>query len=388
MEPEPESYDLVVRRVHLIDPAQGIDGERDVAFRAGVVAALAESLGAVEARRQLDAAGLLAYPGWIDLHVHVYPGVSHYGVWPDSTCLTRGATTVVDAGTAGAATFNGLKWFVADRSRTRVLALLHISRIGLCLGLELDPPLGELFDPRLISVPEAVRCIEQNRDVIVGVKVRLSGLLSEGGRYELEALQQARRVAEATGLPFMVHFPNSSLPLATILEQMRPGDILTHCFHGHRCAIVDGAGRVRPELLEAVERGVRLDVGHGVGSFSYAVARAAIEQGVKPYAISSDLHSYNVNGPVWDLAATLSKFMHLAMTLQEVIECATSRPAELIGRAGQLGTLSPGAPGDMVLFRIESGQRPLPDTLGRVETLGEWIEVCGVVKGGQLVREP
>ena len=387
MNPGQQGYDLIVRGVHLIDPAQGLDRVMDVAFRDGLVAEIAESIPGSPEASIIDGSGLFGCPGWIDLHTHVYPGVSHYGVWPDEACLPSGTTTVVDAGTAGAATFNGLRWFIIERSRTRVLAFLHISRIGLCLGLELNPPLGELCDLRLLSISEAIECIEQNRDVVVGIKVRLTDMIAEGGKNERAALEYARKVADETRLPLMVHFPNSSLALASILDSMKPGDVLTHCFHAHRCNILSDEGKVVPELKAAVKNGIRLDVGHGVGSFAYQIARAALEQGVRPYVISSDLHRYNLYGPVWDLAATLSKFLHLGLDLTDVIASATINPARVIGRQNEFGTLRPGSSGDMVLFSIESGKRALPDTIGQIEILEKWIKVEYVIRAGKLIRE-
>lgn len=379
--------DLVIRNGRLIDPAQGLDEKRDVAFQAGRVAAVAPALDAEPASAVIDASGLIVAPGMIDVHVHIYDGVSHYGIPPDPNCLERGVTTAVDAGTSGAETFAGLRKYVIEASSTRLYALLNISRIGLVTGAELDPPVGELEDLRHLSVPAAVRCIEANRDVILGVKVRLSDNLAANGRNELAALKLAREAADATGLPVMVHTPNSSLGLPRILAEMRRRDLLTHCFHAHRSGILDGGGQVLPEVREAIGRGVLLDVGHGRGSFAYEVARRALGQGVLPDTISSDLHHYNVHGPVWDLATTVSKFLHLGLELPDVLRRVTSAPAAAIGQGGSLGTLTVGAAGDAVTFRLCEGSRPLPDTTGRVESLQRWLEPVHVIRAGRLVTQ-
>jgi dihydroorotase len=252
-------------------------------------------------------------------------------------------------------------------------------------GAELNPPVGELDDLRHLDVPSAVRCIEANRDVILGVKLRLSANLAADGKNEMAALKLAREAAEAVGLPIMIHTPNSSLGLPTILAEMRRGDILTHCFHAHTSGILDSSREVIPDCRKAIERGIRLDVGHGKGSFAYEIARAALRQGVLPDTISSDLHRYNLEGPVFDLATTVSKFLHLGLELPEALKRVTSTPAALIKMENELGTLAVGAAADAVVFRLREGTRPLADTIGRVEEVHQWIEPVYVVKAGKVV---
>jgi dihydroorotase len=299
--------------------------------------------------------------------------------------LARGVTTAVDAGSAGAATFGGFRRYIIEASDTRLLALLNISRIGMVSGAELDPPLGELEDLRHLSVPAAVRCVEANRDVILGIKLRLSANLAANGKNELQALKLAREAADATGLPVMIHTPNSSLGLPAILAEMRGGDILTHCFHAHASGILDAGGHVLAEVRSALDRGVLLDVGHGKGSFGYEIARAALAQGVLPHTISSDLHRYNLHGPVFDLATTVSKFLHLGVKLAEALRRVTSTPAAIIKMARELGTLAVGSIGDAVVLRLCEGHRPLADTTGRVEDVSRWVEPVYVVKAGRVV---
>lgn len=376
-------HDLLIRNGRLIDPAQSIDRRLDVAMSGGRVAAVGQSLqeGAAEV---LDASGLIVTPGMIDLHVHVYAGVSHYGIPPDPTCLARGVTTAVDAGSAGASTFEGLRRYVIEASATRLFALLNISRIGMVSGAEQEPPLGELEDLRHLNVPAAVRCIEANRDLILGVKIRLSANLAADGKNELQALKLAREAADAVGLPIMIHTPQSSLGLPRILAEMKKGDILTHCFHAHASGILNSNGEILPECREAIDRGVLLDVGHGKGSFAYDIARQALRQGVLPHAISSDLHFYNLHGPVFDLATTVSKFLHLGLDLNEALRRVTSTPASVIKMEKTLGTLAVGAAADAVVFRLHEGSRPLADTVGRVEEVRQWLEPIYVVKGGKV----
>lgn len=377
-------HDLLIRGGRLIDPAAGIDARRDIAIQGGRVAEVAATI-AEPASEIIDAGDLIVAPGMIDLHVHIYAGVSHYGIPPDPTCLARGVTTAVDAGSSGAATFDGLRRYIIEASATRLFALLNISRIGMVTGAELDPPAGELDDLRHLNVPAAVRCIEANRDVILGVKLRLSANLAADGKNELAALKLAREAADAVGLPIMIHTPKSSLGLPAILAEMRQGDILTHCYHAHESGILNTGGEVVPECRQAINRGIRLDVGHGKGSFSYEVARTALRQGVLPDTISSDLHVYNLHGPVFDLATTVSKFLHLGLELPEALKRVTSTPASVMKMEKELGTLAVGAAADAVGFRLREGRRPLEDTVGRVEELNRWLEPVYVVKDGKVV---
>jgi dihydroorotase len=381
-------YDLIVHGGRLIDPAAERDGRFDVAFQNGRVVAVAPDLSAAAATERLDASGLLVTPGLIDIHVHIYAGVSHYGIDADPHCLAKGVTTAVDAGSAGATTFPGLRRYIIEASATRLFALLNIARTGMVNGAELVPPLGELEDLRDLNVPAAVRCINANRDRILGVKLRLSANLAADGKNELQALKLAREAADAVGLPIMIHTPQSSLGLPTILKEMRRGDILTHCFHGHASGILDGEGRILPDVRAALERGVLLDVGHGKGSFSYEIARLALKQGVTPHTISSDLHVYNVNGPVFDLATTVSKFLHLGLDLADALRRVTATPAAIIKMEKELGTLAVGAAGDAAVFCLRDGQRLLQDTMGRTETVSRWLEPVAVVRAGRLAHRP
>jgi dihydroorotase len=318
----------------------------------------------------------------IDLHVHVYWGVSHYGIWPDENCVAKGVTTAMDAGSAGADTFPGFRKFIIDVSATRLFATLNISAQGM-----LDADIGELMDIRFARVDRAVQTIEANRDVILGVKVRLTknALVSEAAG--IRPLHLAREAADAAGLPIMVHPQDAwTESLDDILAVMGKGDILTHCFHNHECGIFGTHGKIRDAVHAAIERGVIFDVGHGAGSFSWEVVESALEQGIQPTTISSDLHVYNINGPVFDLATTASKFLHLGLSLDDTIAKVTSVPAEVIKMPGQIGTLSPGAWGDAVVFRVESGEFPLVDSLGVHRTGQQRLVPMTTIRAGAVYQ--
>jgi dihydroorotase len=377
------AYDLIIKGGTLVDPAAGINGARDVAFAGGIVAAVGENLATEGATRVLDASGLLVTPGLIDLHVHVFEGVSHYGIPPDPTCLARGVTTVVDAGSSGADTFPGFRKYVIEASATRVYAELNISSMGM-----IAERIGELDDLKWASVPRALETIEKNRDVILGVKVRLSRGSIVGEAAGIAPLYRAREAADAAGLPIMVHPQDAWCEsLDDILGVMRAGDILTHCFHDHSHGILDDKGQVRPAARAARERGVIFDVGHGQGSFSWSVVEAALAQDFPPTTISSDLHVYNLNGPVFDLATTVSKFLHLGLTLDDALAKVTAIPAQVIGQTGRIGTLSPGAWGDAALFALDTGAFDLIDSRGQVRQGHHRLVPRAVIRAGAVYGE-
>ena len=371
------SYDLLIRGATLVDPAQRLHAARDIAIADGRITAVAEEIFEEEAETVVQAAGMLVTPGLIDLHVHVYWGVSHYGIHPDPHCVARGATTVYDAGSSGADTFPGFKRYVIDVSATRIKAFLNISSQGmLCRSV------GELTDIRYADVKRAIRMCEEYSDDIVGVKIRLTTqLVGDNGR---EGLKRAREVCDATGLPLMVHPNAGQLSLAEVLAEMRPGDILTHCFHENDTGVVDDDGNVKPEARKAQEGGILFDVGHGQGSFAFRVAEAAMSQGLVPGTISSDLHVYNIGGPVYDLATTVSKFLLLGLTLDEAIEKVTAAPARAMGMLGEIGTLKPGACADLSLFGLESSSFTFVDCKKQTRTGDQRLVPVSTIRGGRL----
>jgi len=374
-----EALDLLLKGAVLVDPYQDISSRRDIGIRSGCVVAVEETIESAEAVKTVEMDGRIATPGLIDLHVHVWWGVAHLGIEPDPNCVRRGATTVYDAGSAGADTFPGFKKYVIDVSATRIKAFLHIARQG-----QLNADIGELTDLRYADIDRALEVCEQYKQDIVGVKIRMTrGLVGENGR---EGLKRARAVCEATGLPLMLHPNESPLSLAEMLGQMQAGDILTHCFHRSETGVLDKDGRVRPEARKAVERGVLFDVGHGAGSFSFEVAEEAMRQGLRPGTISSDLHHYNLHGPVYDLATTLSKFMVLGWSLEEVVAQATVAPARAMGMLGEIGTLAVGACADVAIFDLQSGVFDFEDSV-RERRVGEWRLVpIATVRAGQLYQ--
>ena len=369
-------YDLLIKGGTVVDPSQNLHCPLDIAVQRRTIEAVGKDISADQAREVLDARGHIVTPGLIDLHVHVYPGVSHYGIDADAHCLAHGATTVVDAGSSGADTFEGFRRYIVDVSNTRIFAFLNISSMGM-----ISPRVGELEDIRFANVERAIETIERNRDVIQGVKVRLSkSIVGENG---LEPLKLALRAAEAVKMPVMVHPGNTPSPLPNILALLRDRDVLTHCFHGNKDGILDEKGNVLDASRDAIRRGVVFDVGHGRGSFSFNVAEKALSQGVIPETISSDLHYYNLFGPVYSLALTASKFLDLGLGLDETMAKMTSTPAKLLGIEKELGNLRRGSLADIAVFELREGRFTFEDAMRKTVVGKELLEPTAVVKDGQ-----
>jgi len=382
------SPDLLIAGGVVVDPATGRHGRGDVAIVDGRIAATAPNQPDASAGDVFDASNLLVVPGLVDLHVHVYPGVADLSVEADPTCLARGVTTVVDAGSAGANTFAGFRRLVVGPSRGRILAFLNISAMG-----QIDPFLGELHDLRFADPERAAAVASANRDVVVGFKVRVSEMLA--GPNGLAGLDRALEAGRATGLPVMVHIGGTPFGIEDVVGRLRPGDVVTHAYTGWQPGgIMTDAGRVVAAVLEARARGVRFDVGHGAGSFTWPVAEAALADGFRPDTISSDLHRFNVAGPVHDLATTLSKFLLLGLSLDEVIAMATVAPAVALGMSGRVGTLGVGADADVTILRLEEGRFELTDSAGTVREARRRVVPVAVVRAGVQwpilapVREP
>ncbi|MGI6207398.1 MAG: amidohydrolase/deacetylase family metallohydrolase [Anaerolineae bacterium] len=371
------SYDLVIRNGRVLDPATGRDEHADVALAGGRVARVAPDIPA-DGSPSFDASGCLVTPGLIDLHTHVFWGCSSLSLDADQHAPGSGTTTWVDAGTAGAANFAGFRRFLIEPSTVRIVPFLNVSTPGLTAygGAHKN---AEHFD-----ADAAYDTVEANRDLIKGIKVLASGL--QVGQNDLTPVRVAREVGEATGLPVMCHIGVPPPGLWAILPVMRPGDIITHAYKGRRGCLVIHGNRVRPEAWEARERGVLFDIGHGSGSFSWEVARAALEQGFPPDSISTDVHTGSINGPAFGMASVMSKFLHLGMDLNEVVRLSTAAPARMLGMEDEIGTLREGACGDVAVLRIEEGQFPLKDCEGVTEVLTKRLSAVLTVRAGRALE--
>ncbi len=378
-----QRFDTIVAGGEVLDPGAGISGRLDVGIADGRVAAIEPSLDPAGAGRVIDAAGQLVTPGLVDLHTHVYWGVTYWGIEPDPVAARSGVTTWLDVGSAGAYSFPGFRRYVAEPSRARIYSLLNLSAIGLIAETY------ELANLDYCDVDLAAQLVEPNRDLILGIKARIDRNTTRGTG--IRPLELARELADRVGLPLMVHIGNGPPTIDEVAALLRPGDILTHCFTGGDMRIVRDApepGRVHEAIAALHERGLILDIGHGTGSFSYAVTEAALAQGLLPDVISSDIHQLSVQGPMFDLPTTLSKFLNLGLSLPDVIERATSRPAAAMGRP-DLGTLRPGSPADLALFRLEEGEYTFYDV--RMEPrrgTRRLVNTLTLVGGEELPRVP
>ena len=373
------SYDLIVRGGRVLDPSQDIDGLMDIAFSDGKVAALGSNLEAGSTLMVRDAKGLIVTPGLIDLHTHVYWGGTSLGIDAEEFCRNSGVTTAVDTGSAGPGNFLGFRKHVIETSEVRILAFLHISHAGI-FAFGKRVMVGESEEIRLMNPMDAVDVALQNRDVVVGIKVRIG--LHASGTQGSNVLGIALQVAEEAGLPLMCHIDHPPPSYEEVVERLRPGDILTHAFRPFPNSPATMQGTVRPAVLDARKRGVLFDIGHGFGSFSFKTARAMIANGFYPDTISSDVHALCINGPAFDQVTTLSKFLAIGTPLKDVIAMSTVNPAKALGKP-QLGTLRPGSPGDATLLSLREGEFDLFDTVGEHVAAKQRLFSEGVVLGGR-----
>jgi dihydroorotase len=341
------AYDTVITGGRVIDPASGIDEARDVAIVDGKIAAVDAGIDTTGAANVFDASGQIVTPGLVDLHTHIYWGVTYWGIEADPVAAQTGVTTWLDVGSSGAFTFPGFRRYVVEPSRSRVFALLNLS----CIGLVAQS--WELSNLDYCNVDLAETIVEENRDLILGVKARIDRNTTRGTG--IRPLELARELADRVGLPLMVHIGSGPPTLDEVAGLLRPGDILTHCFTGGDMRIVGDDGRVNPKIRDLQQQGLVLDIGHGTGSFSYETAEAMLDQGVLPDVISSDIHQTARQGPAFDLPTTLSKFVNLGMSLPDVIARATTNAARAMGRP-DLGTLSVGSVADIAIFRQDEGE--------------------------------
>jgi len=374
-------FDLLIRGARVIDPAQEMDSVRDIVVRDGQIASLGDHT-ADSAARTIDGRGLIASPGWIDLHVHVFDGaVLAGGVHPDRDAgIATGVTTVVDAGSCGAGTWQNFREYVIEGAGTRVYAYLNIS-----LMPSSGPRHGHWSNfSQGTTIPLAER--EAAAGHCLGIKVLASQ--RHCGNLGITPVKLARQASRLSGTGLMVHLGEAPPVIEDVLELMEEGDILTHCWKGVYGGLLGRDKKPLPATWAAVARGVKFDIGHGKSSFSFDTARHALDAGLPVHAISTDIHGGNLHGPVYNMATTMAKFLHLGFDLPEVIRLSTLSPAQLMHREHEIGSLQVGRMADITLFHIDEGKFALTDAEGQTEIGAQNIVVDYTIRAGNVVREP
>jgi dihydroorotase len=373
------TYDLILRGGRVIDPSQALDTVADVAFATGKVARVGRNLETGPGTAIRNVSGFIVTPGLIDLHTHVYWGGTSIGIDAEHFCRISGVTTAVDTGSAGPGNFAGFRKHVIEPSQVRILAYLHVSHAGI-YAFSNRVMVGESEELRLMDPISAVEVADANRDVIVGIKVRVGrGASGNSGTVPLDI---ALQVADEAGMPLMCHIDHPPPTYEEVLARLRPGDVLTHAFRPFPNSPATQQGTIKREVLEARKRGVRFDIGHGKASFSFKTARAMLANGFYPDTISSDVHALCINGPAFDQVTTMSKFLCMGMPLGEVIAASTVNAAMALKRP-ELGSLKPGSVGDATVLSIAEGTFDYADVVGERMAGDRKIVSEGVVIAGR-----
>lgn len=327
----------------------------------------------------VDAGGSYLSAGWTDIHTHIWYGGTDISLRPEQCGARHGVTTMVDAGSAGEANFHGLRELMIEPALENVYAFLNIGSIGLVACNRVT----ELQDMRSIDIDRIAATVEANRDVIVGLKVRASAVISGG--WDLVPVKLAKKLGRVLKLPIMVHVGEPPPLYDDILSLLTEGDIVTHCFNGK----VGGSILEDEDLYALVEdaaaRGVVLDVGHGGASFSFEVAKAALAKNMLPQTISTDLHNRSMDGAVWDMGTTMSKLLSLGMGFEDVIRAATIAPRKAI-RRDHTDLLAKGKPAEFTIFDLERSDIEVKDSKGIASTLHEIFEPRHAILGARAIK--
>lgn len=375
-------YDLLIKGGRVIDPSCNIDEKLDIATKGDRIAIVARDIQPQHSKQVIDASDKLVTPGLIDLHCHVYD-IYRNGVKPDIAGVQQGVTTVVDAGTAGEAIFYGFPKYIIPSSRTSVFCFINIRSAGLTVPRELE-------DWREIDLDTTADIIRSNQDIIKGIKIRIRGKTIASSNTRV--LEMAKETAQRFGLPIMVHIGEKTKQLSQIsmlteevLSLMQQGDILSHVFTSGWGGILRPDGSIMPELRDAMQRGVVLDVGHGTSNFSFEVARKVMAQGVLPTTLSTDLGANTISGPVYGLTVTMSKFLALGLDMKQIIEMTTINAARAISIENKKGSLMPGMDADISILELQTGTWQLQDSQQQMIEAKNLIVPCITIKSGEAI---
>lgn len=370
-----EKFDLLIEGGTVIDPSQNLNGLFDVAIKGGKILEVSKNIARDRAIKTVSAKDRIVTPGFIDMHAHCYDGVS-IGMNADRYCLGRGVTTVLDAGSAGFATFPNFRKYIINASTTRIAALIHISPIGTIMYE------GGLSNLSWLNPELTAKMATENKPVVAGIRIQLSKAIS--GANDLEALKLALQAAEIARLPLMVHIDDPYSPLPDILKPLRKGDVFTHCYNNHTHGILDANGKIIPEAREARERGVIFDPAQGQTHFSFDVAEKCMQQGFLCDTISTDLTIVTVERRVFDLPTMASKFMAIGVPLEKAVAMVTANPARVFDFGAPIGTLRPGSEADVSIYELRDGKFDFEDSDGVKRTGQKMLASKAVVRRGQL----
>jgi len=374
-------FDLLLTGGTVLNPATSLNQKLDVGVAGDRVAAIQANLPRAGAKRVIDVTGCYVTPGLIDFHVHSYWGVNPYGCNLDALCLATGVTTTMDAGSAGPINLLGFRKLVYEPSKTRMLGFVALAQHGV-----LNAP-GELLNLGFADSDGAAQAVSDNRDIGVGVKVRLhKKAIGENSR---EALRLAIKAGEATGTPIMVHVGDTAIGMDEIADTLRPGDIITHCYTPQKPSIIDDKGKLLPLVRKAKERGVIFDVGHASGHFDFNLVERAMGEGLLPDIISSDLHGRMTQpgfGIVGDLPTTLTKFLPLGLSLDQIIAGCTINAARAVGRQDRIGSLEVGREADIAVLQIIDDPVTLRDSVGGEKLHKQRIAAKWTIRAGEVFQ--
>ena len=375
-----ESFDLIVAGGTVLDPYNKVNKTADIGIAKGKIVRVADSLSPGRARRVLDAKGLYVSPGWIDLHTHVFLGTSSNAVHPDQDAgVHAGVTTLAEPGGFRSTEVDAFRRTIIDKSVTRVIGFVNVTAHRNGAGMPMQGS-WELFDQEI-----TIKAIEENKDILKGVKVLAS--IIHAGNLGTTPTKLAVQAARETGTHVMAHIGKAPPIVQDTLNLLGPGDIVTHSFRGFPGGIFHSNGRPVTEAWKAVERGVRFDLGHGAASFAWEAARNAQKHNFPLHSLSTDIHQGSVNGPVWSYGRNMAKYLHLGYTLPELVRMTTLGPAELIDEPKELGSLSPGTVADLTLFRFADQKTTLTDSLGIAETAERDVQPVHCIRAGIVISE-
>lgn len=350
--------DLLIRGGTVVDPARNFFGKADVLLRGDEIIDISAG-GKIEAEKTIDAANCLVVPGLIDYHTHVFHSGTQIGIQADSGLLPQGVTTAVDQGSSGITNFESFVKTVINNSQVRIFSYLHASPAGLAtLTRCLEP-----IDPKLFDLESSRKLLKKYEGQLLGLKIRQSSEIV--GEWGLEPLKAAIEMAAALGCNVVVHTTNPPGDVEELVSLLRAGDVFTHVYQGKGSNIIDEAGKVQKAIKAARDRGVLFDTADGRGHYAFSIAKAAIADGFEPDIISTDVVMSSLfERSVFGLPLIMSKYLNLGISLENIIKACTATPARLIGMEGKIGTLAPGAYGDVAVFKLKESSIELQDVFG------------------------